>query len=89
MTVVKQYGRVSETPCFQGKIHRRSPQIVNCYGDRELIPRSVFNSSSRGNSWQEKAHSWARNGSVRGPWFAALFGPMCCWRNFALPQMGV
>ena len=27
--VVKHYGRVSETPCFPGKIHRKSPQIVN------------------------------------------------------------
>ena len=28
-TAAKHYGRVSETPCFLGEIHRRSPQIVN------------------------------------------------------------
>ena len=29
MTVVKHYDRVSETPCFPGEIHWRSPQIVS------------------------------------------------------------
>ena len=30
---------------FPGEFHRRSPQIVNQYGDSELIRRSVFNTS--------------------------------------------
>ena len=45
MKVVKHYGRVSETPWFLGKIHRRSPQIVNQYGDSELIRRSILNTA--------------------------------------------
>ena len=44
-TVVKQYGRVSETPCFLGKSHRRSPQLVNYYGDSKSIRRSFFNTA--------------------------------------------
>ena len=45
-TVVKQYGRVSETPCFPGEnSQENSPQIVNCYGDSELIRRSMFNAA--------------------------------------------
>ena len=40
--VVKHYGRDSETPCFPGE---NSPQIVNQYGERELIRRSVFNTA--------------------------------------------
>ena len=30
---------------FLGKIHRRSPQIVNEYSDSELIGRSIFNTA--------------------------------------------
>ena len=30
---------------FLGRIHRRSPQIVNQYGDSELICRSIFNTA--------------------------------------------
>ena len=45
-TVAKQYGRVSETPCFPGvnsqEISTGSELI---YGDRELIRRSIFNTA--------------------------------------------
>ena len=44
-TVANHYGRISETPCFPGKIHRKSPQIVNYYGDSELVRRSIFNTT--------------------------------------------
>ena len=39
---VKHYGRVCETPCFPGEIHRKSPQIVNYNGDRKLLRRIFF-----------------------------------------------
>ena len=33
----KHYGRVSETPCFlENVFHRKSPQMVNYYGDSKL-----------------------------------------------------
>ena len=41
----KTLGRVSEKPCFQRKIHRRSPQIVKYYGDSKLIHRTIFNTA--------------------------------------------
>ena len=43
-TVAKHYGRVSETQLvFLGKRQRRSPQVVNYYGDSKFIRRSIFN----------------------------------------------
>ena len=44
-TAVKHYGRVSETPCFPGKIHRKSPQTVNYYGDSKNLRHSIFNTA--------------------------------------------
>ena len=32
----EHYGRVSETPCFPGEIHRRSLQIATYYGDSKF-----------------------------------------------------
>ena len=45
MTEAKHYGKVSETPCFRGEIHRKSPQIVNYYGDSKLLRRSLFSTA--------------------------------------------
>ena len=38
IAVVKHYGRVSETPCFQ----KKSPEIVNYYGGSKLLCHSIF-----------------------------------------------
>ena len=44
-TVAKRYGRVSETPYFPGEIHRKSPQIVNYYGDSQLLRHIIFSTA--------------------------------------------
>ena len=46
MVVAKHCDRVSGTPCFPGKIHRKSPQlVVNYYGDRKLLRRSLLSTA--------------------------------------------
>ena len=45
-TVVKHYGRVSETPCFPGeKSQGITTDSENYCGDRELIRCSIFNTT--------------------------------------------
>ena len=54
-TVAKYYSRVSETHCFPGEVHGKSPQIANYYGDSRLLRRSFFSTAgSFGKEWFSK-----------------------------------
>ena len=67
MTVAKHYSRVSETPCFPRRIHRKSPQTVNYYGDSKLLHRSIF--STAGFLWIQGSNSVEldTHSTFRGP----------------------